>query len=115
MSSACSTRNAERGDQTRMLKNRRDQARLDYLQTRAAEFRARAEQATEPRERAKNLTAARRFDHMYRTERTFPIGVWLFWARGTRSTGSPTPPGRWSRWPACPECWNWTPNAGWSG
>jgi hypothetical protein len=64
-----------------MLKNRRDQARLDYLQTRAAEFRARAEQATEPRERAKNLTAARRFDHMYRTERTFPIGVWLFWAR----------------------------------
>lgn len=64
-----------------MLKNRRDQARLDYLQARAAEYRARADQAADPRERAELLTAARRFDRMYRTERTFPIGIWLFWAR----------------------------------
>jgi hypothetical protein len=63
------------------LKDRRDRARLEYLQTRAAEFRAQADQTTDARERAEHLTAARQFDRMYRTERAFPIGVWLWGAR----------------------------------
>jgi hypothetical protein len=64
-----------------MLKNRRDQTRLEYLQTRAAELRAQADRTTNPSERMKHLKAARQFDRMYRTERAFPIGVWLWGAR----------------------------------
>jgi hypothetical protein len=64
-----------------MLKNRRDRERLEHVQALAAEARARAERTSDPRERAAELAAARRMDHVYRTERSFPIGVWM-WSAG---------------------------------
>ncbi|HEV2887450.1 MAG TPA: hypothetical protein VGX49_11100 [Jatrophihabitans sp.] len=59
------------------FKNRRDRERLEQLQALTAEARARAEKATDPRERAAQLALARRMDHFYRTERSFPIGMWM--------------------------------------
>ncbi|MBV9823526.1 MAG: hypothetical protein JO144_14935 [Actinobacteria bacterium] len=59
------------------FRNRRDQEWLDELRSLAAAARARAEQATDPRERARQLAIARRMDHFYRTNRAFPIGMSL--------------------------------------
>lgn len=64
------------------FRNRRDRERLEHVQALAARARARAEQASDPRGRASQLAAARRMDHLYRTERSFPIGVWL-WSAGS--------------------------------
>ncbi|MEO6504010.1 MAG: hypothetical protein ABIQ09_19140 [Jatrophihabitantaceae bacterium] len=59
------------------FKNRRDRERLEALQALKADARARADKAKDPRERAANLATARRMDHLYRTERSFPIGMWM--------------------------------------
>jgi len=70
------------------FKNRRDRERLEHVQALTAEARARAARTSDPRERAAELAAARRMDHIYRTERSFPIGVWL-WAAGACAVLAP--------------------------
>jgi hypothetical protein len=65
-----------------MLSGRPDRPRLDHLAAKAAEQRAEATDASDPKRRADHIKAARTFERSLRLERAFPIQVWRWGASG---------------------------------
>jgi hypothetical protein len=65
-----------------MALRRSDQPRLDHLAAKAAEYRAQASLASDPKRRRRHERSAKTFERSLRMERAFPIQVYLWGTAG---------------------------------